>query len=787
LLDEVSLYNRALSVAEILAIYNADVAGKCLVAPSITTQPQNQTIPLGEDVKFTATVSGTRPLTYQWRFNGAVIAGATNATLLLEKVKTNQAGFYHVSVTNALGFAISARAQLALLPAPSCTATPDGLISWWPGDGLPADAMGANNISEFLSSNYATGKVARAFGFNGISTRAVVLNSPSLNFGSNANFSIEMWIKAGASNTVYANVPLLEKRTGGSTWAGYSLSLNQGRLAFALGSGANPVVSSYVSAGPDLRDAMFHHVAVTVNRSATNGGVLYVDGAPVLTFDPTPRNQSLVLQGLLYLGGPTTATIDSYFGGQIDEPAIYSRVLSAAEILAIRNAGAAGKCKVPPVILAQPVSQRVTIGSNVTFSVTANGSPKLSYQWLWDGSAGRFPFATNDTLTFTVGSGRQGNYSVRVTNIFGSVLSSNAVLTLNNRPTIDAANFSTSEDVPAPVRFFARDQEQDPLTLVIVTPPAHGTLSGPLTNLIYTPAPNYYGTDLFVLKLNDGLADSLPATVNVTVLPVNDAPVAYDQSVTLDEDTTALIIFVANDMDDDALTFSVVTPPAHGVFNTSGYTPATNYFGADSFTYRVSDGKTNSNIATVSLTVRPVNDAPFARMSVSPLVTNLPGVTNWVVLAAVCDDARVTLDGSASRDVENDALSYTWLEGTNQIASGVIATNLFSPGSHELSLQVSDGQAVGVTAATVEVIMPEQGLGILIVLLQDANLGRNNLRPLVASLKNAAAAFERCDAKPGINQLEAFRNKVRAQIAPLNPALAKQLEEAIEQLLRAVR
>ena len=97
LLDEISLYNRALTDGEIQAIYNADFVGKCLVAPSIVTQPQDQAIPLGEDVKFAVSVLGNRPLTYQWRFNNAVIAGATNASLVLEKVKTNQAGFYHVA------------------------------------------------------------------------------------------------------------------------------------------------------------------------------------------------------------------------------------------------------------------------------------------------------------------------------------------------------------------------------------------------------------------------------------------------------------------------------------------------------------------------------------------------------------------------------------------------------------------------------------------------------------------------------------------------------------------
>src|SRR5260370_2538504 len=75
---------------------------------------------------------------------------------------------------------------------------------------------------------------------------------------------------------------------------GYSLLLNQGRLACWLasapGSGTNS--SMFVSSGPDLRDGLFHHVAVTLVRSATNGGNLFVDVQPVLTFDPTARRRS---------------------------------------------------------------------------------------------------------------------------------------------------------------------------------------------------------------------------------------------------------------------------------------------------------------------------------------------------------------------------------------------------------------------------------------------------------------------------------------------------------------
>ncbi len=95
------------------------------------------------------------------------------------------------------------------------------------------------------------------------------------------------------------------------------------------------------------------------------------------------------------------------------------------------------------------------------------------------------------------------------------------------------------------------------------------------------------------------------------------APRAVDDNATVDEDSTVAIAVLANDIDvnGDALDATVVSDPLHGtvVEKADGsflYAPAANYFGADAFSYRVSDGARESNVATVSITVKPVNDAP---------------------------------------------------------------------------------------------------------------------------------------------------------------------------------
>ena len=79
-LDEVSLYNRALSASEVAALYAAGTAGKCK-GLSITTQPQSQGVAVGSNATFMVAAAGTAPLSYQWRFNGATISRATNASL----------------------------------------------------------------------------------------------------------------------------------------------------------------------------------------------------------------------------------------------------------------------------------------------------------------------------------------------------------------------------------------------------------------------------------------------------------------------------------------------------------------------------------------------------------------------------------------------------------------------------------------------------------------------------------------------------------------------------------
>ena len=112
LLDEVALYNRALSPVEIQAIYYAQALDKCPTPPAIFTQPQSRTVPLGTNVTFTAGIIGSNPLFYQWRSNNVALAGATNGSLTLSNVQPSFAADYSLLVSNGLSFAASSNATL---------------------------------------------------------------------------------------------------------------------------------------------------------------------------------------------------------------------------------------------------------------------------------------------------------------------------------------------------------------------------------------------------------------------------------------------------------------------------------------------------------------------------------------------------------------------------------------------------------------------------------------------------------------------------------------------------
>lgn len=243
----------------------------------------------------------------------------------------------------------------------------------------------------------------------------------------------------------------------------------------------------------------------------------------------------------------------------------------------------------------------------------------------------------------------------------GADFDSREVLTISNRPKLtvrysidpsgnhppvaDNQSVNTDEDTAKAITLNATDVDGDLLTYSILTPPAHGALSGTLPNITYTPVANYNGSDSFTFKANDVMVNSNIATVSVTVNVVNDAPVANTQSVTTNQNTAKAITLTANDMDGDILTYSIVTSPAHGLLSGTlpnvTYTPDANYNGSDNFTFKANDVTVDSNIATVSIMVS-------SQPSNSNLALNKP---------ATADSEQTSMGNKASKG--NDGNSST--------------------------------------------------------------------------------------------------------------------------------
>ena len=223
------------------------------------------------------------------------------------------------------------------------------------------------------------------------------------------------------------------------------------------------------------------------------------------------------------------------------------------------------------------------------------------------------------------------------------------VSNLNDVPVAYNITASTNEDTQVVITLRSNDIDSATVSFTIFSGPNHGSLglvglssctsvpngdgtagSSCTATVTYTPAANYNGNDSFTYKANDGSHDSNMATVSIAVTSVNDAPVANGQLVVANEDTPLTIVLSATDIDSQSLNFRIVSNPSKGTLSdisapnclTSDgganctaavlYIPMLDQNGSDGFTFIVSDGNLDSNVAGISITVNLVNDGPVA-------------------------------------------------------------------------------------------------------------------------------------------------------------------------------
>ncbi|HEY9089439.1 MAG TPA: Ig-like domain-containing protein [Anaerolineaceae bacterium] len=257
-------------------------------------------------------------------------------------------------------------------------------------------------------------------------------------------------------------------------------------------------------------------------------------------------------------------------------------------------------------------------------------------------------------FTYTPASNFNGDDSFTYTAVDAGGASEPATVTINVTPVNDAPVGTTDsypafdEDTTLTVAVGSsvlnndNDIDSTGLTAVVYDAPDHGTLTlNANGSFTYTPSANYNGPDSFQYRAYDTELYSQPVTVNLTINPVNDAPVANAGTLTVAEDTPGAITMTGTDIETPAsLTFAVVNAPLHGTLSGTQpnltYTPALNYFGSDSFTFRATDpGLLNSAPVTISITITAVNDAPLAvadpaytTAEDTPLTITAPGVLN---------------------------------------------------------------------------------------------------------------------------------------------------------------
>ncbi|QYM77803.1 immunoglobulin domain-containing protein [Horticoccus luteus] len=423
-------------------------------APSITTQPQSQSVAIGSDVEFAVVAAGTGPFTYQWKHDGADVVGATGPILDLANVQAGDAGNYTVVVTNTVSAITSSAAVLTVnLPpaAPVASAatsvTVAGFTAHWnsapTATGYRLD-VSTNDSFTNLVAGYADLDVGAALnasvtGLSASTTYYYRIRATNAAGTSGASATITV---------VTSDVPPTPV-TPTLTWAtpaaiGYGTALSATQLnATADVAGAfvyTPASGAVLAAGSQTLSVTFTPTDLVHYTNATATVSLTVNKAtPAITWSApaaitagtalgaTQLNASANVAGAFVYTPPAGTVLGAGVGQTL------SVAFTPTDSANYKNATATTTLTVNPLIIAPaiataPVGQSVSVGDAASFSVVASGTGPFTYQWRKDGVA--IAGATSATLAFTSTAVTDaGSYSVVVTNAAGSVTSDSVSLT----------------------------------------------------------------------------------------------------------------------------------------------------------------------------------------------------------------------------------------------------------------------------------------------------------------------------------------------------------------------
>lgn len=278
-----------------------------------------------------------------------------------------------------------------------------------------------------------------------------------------------------------------------------------------------------------------------------------------------------------------------------------------------------------------PMHGTATVNANNTITYTHNGDT-----------------ATSDNFVYNISDGMGGDDTATVT--------INIVPAGSNQPPAaqdDTATVNAGNSVTVIVLSNDTDADGNPLSVSITEQPAHGTATvNPNNNVIYTHDSSNTTSDSFVYTVNDGQGGTDTAQVTITVVPTggNHAPVANDDTATVDEGAMVNIPVLINDTDADghALTVSITTQPTNGSAtinpnNVVSYTHNGSETTSDSFTYTVNDGNGGTDTGLVTITIHPVDEKHELVLNggFEDVGSSAALAANWNINSKLAKDRRV--------------------------------------------------------------------------------------------------------------------------------------------------
>jgi len=305
-------------------------------------------------------------------------------------------------------------------------------------------------------------------------------------------------------------------------------------------------------------------------------------------------------------------------------------------------------------VISSGISTSVTMsedGEPTTFALTLSASDANADTLTWainGGASNGIAFTTgtgnSKAITYTPSANFFGSDSFTVSVSDGSlsdtilvnvnVISVNDIPVITGTPTTTVAEESSYSFTPS-----TSDVDSTSFTYSITNKPSWATFSTTTGALTGTPTNDDVGsTSNIVISVSDDVDSVALPSFAIEVTSTNTAPIVGALSISLNEDEESKVDLSATDTDDDdTLTLSIVSEPANGTLtssssNTWTYQPDENFHGTDSFTYKANDTEDDSNIATVSITVTPVNDKPVAIDDVITLAYNSEGSYSLAVL-----------------------------------------------------------------------------------------------------------------------------------------------------------